>query len=1158
MKKFFSFITILIGFLCIGTSIQGQNYRNIEFEHITQNEGLSQNNVMVIYQDHNGFMWFGTRNGLNRYDGYEFKHYQYNLTDTTTISGNDVRDILKDRDGNLWIATFSGLNKYNSKKDNFTRYTTDSNPYSISSNIVTSLYEDSEGSLWVGTDDGLDRIDRNKKNIIQYVHDPKDSSTLSHEHVTAIEKDNKGNLWIGTYRGLTRYNISKDAFTRYFYDSDNRSTIPHNRISALHKDTNGKIWIGTQGGGMAVYNSKTDDFTRYTHQEDSPNTISHNVILAINEDARGRLWIGTENGGLNIFDVKNNVITVFKENEYDEKSLGNDSIYAIYRDDKNNMWLGTYSGGVNFYDRNAKKFVHYHTQIDDDSSLNDNNIQEIDMDSEGNIWMATDGGGINKLDPATNNFTSYTHVPGQNSIAGNYVLSILVDQHDNVWAGTWGDGVSVLNTSEQTFTHYKHQPEDPNSLSLNNISDIYEDRRGDIWISTLGEGLNYLEGGDADSLIHYKSNSDNLNDPATISDDYPSLTYEDRRGNIWIGFSAVGLYLFMREEERFHHFYQQEGDSTSIRGKNIFDVLHDTKGRLWIGTDSGLNQFHYSDSTFSTFTTADGLPSNMIKSILEDIKGNLWLGTNEGLSKFNPKDSTFSNFSPDDGLQGNEFNSRSAVKSSNGRMYFGGLNGLNEFHPDSIRKNNIVPPVVITNFQVFNQDVPIGGDSPLQNQITEADNITLSHKQSVFSFKFAALNYSTPDKNEYAYKMEGFDEDWNYIGNQRNATYTNLDPGDYTFRVKAANNDGVWNEEGASVEVTITPPFWRTYAFYVFIGTFGVILFLGFYQWKVLSVRSRNEQLEEKVAERTAELHEKNSDLEEALTELKETRSQLVEKARKAGMADIATGVLHNVGNILNSVNTSASVIEETAQKSELHNLYQANDLLKKNINQVEDFILNSSKGKKLLSYYLKLEDPLKKEQKKVLEQSKRLNKKINLIKEVIAAQQSYASASMEADQMSLEEMIDDALSLQSGSIERHDLTIEKELNAIDAIKAHRTQLIHILVNLFKNAKEAVADNDFDDKVITIKTWQDEDNVYLTIADNGYGIKEKNIDKIFTQGFTTKKDGHGFGLHSCANYMQSMGGDIRVESDGKGAAFTLVFPRIPNDTEGTDEGGAAP
>lgn len=563
---------------------------------------------------------------------------------------------------------------------------------------------------------------------------------------------------------------------------------------------------------------------------------------------------------------------------------------------------------------------------------------------------------------------------------------------------------------------------------------------------------------------------------------------EDSNNNMWVA-TLEGLNLLQAddiEEGIFQRFRHVPEDSSTIAGNSIRQIYEDSNHNIWIATDGGLSRYVEESKSFENYYQEDGLPVNEIRSIIEDDHGILWIGTIKGLSRFDPEDNSFTNFDKSDGLQSNEFSRYAVHKTQSGELLFGGLSGFNLFHPDGIVNNPHIPPVYLTDFKLFSRSVDIRDpESPLEEHISVTDTLILSHNQDVFTFDFIALNYTRPEYNQYAYMVEGFEEDWNYVGTQRNATYTNLDPGEYTFRVKASNNDGGWNETGASLTLIITPPFWQTTWFYLLSALLIIGGVFSVYQYRVRSIRERNRQLEQQVAERTEELRIKNKDLEETLEELEATKDELVEKAHKAGMADIATGVLHNVGNVLTSVNTSASLIEDMVRQSKLKGLIQANNMLREQISRIEEFIANDPKGKNLMEYYLKLEGPLKSEQEKMLQQSQRLISKIELINEIIAAQQSYAGTGMNAESVSMTEVVENALSLQAGSIERHGLHIEKDFKDTEEIIAQRTKLIHVLVNILKNAKEAMDGMDPNDKVIYIKTWQDDHRVYLSIRDTG-------------------------------------------------------------------------
>lgn len=633
---------------------------------------------------------------------------------------------------------------------------------------------------------------------------------------------------------------------------------------------------------------------------------------------------------------------------------------------------------------------------------------------------------------------------------------------------------------------------------------------------------------------------------------FVTYLFEDSAHNIWVA-TLEGLVKIpagdISAESAIHFLFDPDIDK-SIRSNSINHITEDHTGTIWIGTTAGLSKYTPENGGFVTYDERDGLPSNDVRSIVEDDNGELWIGTNNGLARYDPVQEVFKNYFSRDGLQGNEFSRYAAKKLASGELIFGGMHGFNLFHPDRVLDNPHIPPVYLTDFRLLNRPVEIRTeDSPLKKHISMTESMVLKHDQNIITFEFTALNYTHTANNQYAYMMEGFDSDWNYVGNQRNATYTNLDPGEYVFRVKASNNDGAWNEEGVALFLTITPPFWQTGWFYLFMILLLTGTVFSVYRYRVRSIKARNIDLNKQVAERTEELKVKNRALKSTLKELEETKDQLVEQAHKAGMADIASGVLHNIGNILNSINTSASLIEETANQSKVVGFVKANTLLKDHMDQIGEFMTNDPRGIGLMNYYLKLEKPLTDERTQILDQTERLIEKIQLVNDVIAAQQNYAGIGFMNEKVMLSEMAENALALQSGSIERHGLNIKTDYPATDTVTVSRIKLIHVLINIFKNAKEAMSENDLNQKDIEIKSWQDDENIYLSISDNGIGVHSDNLNKIFTHGFTTKKSGHGFGLHSSANYVKEMGGKIKVSSDGpgKGATFTLSFPKVKSE-----------
>ncbi|MDI6400891.1 triple tyrosine motif-containing protein, partial [Balneolaceae bacterium ANBcel3] len=567
--------------------------------------------------------------------------------------------------------------------------------------------------------------------------------------------------------------------------------------------------------------------------------------------------------------------------------------------------------------------------------------------------------------------------------------------------------------------------------------------------------------------------------------------------------------------------------------------------RLWVGTrGGGLHLYDYEMDTFEHWTTHDGLPSQDIYNIQEDSFGRIWMSTDYGISRFDYENQIFTNFGVQHGLQSEEFLSQSGFQDSEGYIYFGGINGFNRFHPEKMYVDETVPPVVFSDFKLYNESVPIKKGSVLEKHVNRTDEIVLPYDRYILTFNYVALNYNPRHPGNYAYMLEGFDTDWHNVGESRSATYTNLPSGEYLFRVKAANIAGIWGDD-VTLRLVIVPPFWQTPWFITLSVLFITGLVFSLYRYRVRTIRALNKKLEEKVALRTRELYESNRELRDALDEVKSMRNEMVDKAHKAGMADLATGVLHNLGNILTSVTTSANMIESTVQSSKHKSLKRANQLLRENMENIETFIKDDPRGKVLLEYYLELEKPLDMEAEKLLEHVKRMIEKVKLITDVVAAQQRFARAGEVTELLSLEKIVEDSLKIQEDTIEKRSVKVVKEFGNVEKVMAGRSKLIHVLINLVKNAYEAMAHMPSDKKIITMRTWQDTDKVYLSIGDSGEGLSKEELVKVFSHGFTTKEDGHGFGLHSSSNYMKEMGGEMKVESDGKGegATFILIFPR---------------
>lgn len=829
---------------------------NIKFRNLSTEHGLSQSNVICIIQDSNGFMWFGTRYGLNKYDGYNFSIYKKNQH-VNSISNNTIMGLLEGSDGNLWIATWGGgINKFDPKKEKFTHYKALPNQSNgLSDNFVNVIYEDKKGNLWIGTNSGgLNLFDREQNTFKTFVHDKNNPKSIGSNSIYAIYEDSRNNLWIGTETGgLNLFNPETQEFQRFQHDPNNNKSISHNFARKIIEDKKGNIWIGTYGGGVNLLNSESKEFRHFKKDKNNSNSLSHNFIFSLEEDVEGNIWIGTENGGLSIFEPKEEYFQNYFHSNTDKMSLSSNSVYSIYKDNKGNIWIGTFSGGIDLYSIDSKKFNHFKNNSSQ-NSLSDNNVLCIIGDSEENIWIGTDGGGLNHYDPIKKKFTHFIHdEKNKKSIGGNYVLGIHEDSEKNIWVGTWGGGVTVFNKNKNVYQHFRHDPTDPTSLGSNNGWVIFEDKDKDIWIGTFYGGLN-LYNKKTKSFSKYTFNP---NDDSTISSNNIYTIFQDSKDNLWIGTDGGGLNLFNKKTGKFLRYTHKE-DENSLSNNSVSCIFEDADGILWISTDAGLNKFDPVSNSFIVYKEDDGLPNDMVFGILEDNNKNLWLSTNRGLSKFDPKTLQFKNYLIADGLQHNEFKRQAFFKAKSGLMYFGGINGFNEFHPESVIEKSFNPPIVFTGFQLFNKNVPIADefieDTPLTNHINFTNEIVLSHKQSVLSIEFAILNYTVEEKKKYAYILEGFDKEWNEVGTKRTTSYTNLEPGKYVFKVKGLNNEGEWSDNMAILNMTIIPPFWKTWWFRIIVITIILGSFFTLYHTRINIIKRQKVALEKQVQERTAEV----------------------------------------------------------------------------------------------------------------------------------------------------------------------------------------------------------------------------------------------------------------------------------------------------------------
>jgi methyl-accepting chemotaxis protein/ligand-binding sensor domain-containing protein len=871
-------LAILLFLLFWSAQSAGQT-DTFRFSHLKQENGLSVANVNSVAKDGLGFMWFGTEDGLNRYDGYRFKIFVNDPADTLSLNDSFIETLFTDRANRLWIGTRNGLCRYVPEADHFKRYPSAVNdPNHPNNRDIKALAEDSRGRLWIVGDMGVDCMDVEKETFRHYLPDPKNPSGLSSNTAYDVAPDAKGLLWIATEAGLNRMDPASGKCEVFTARPGRPNSLAASYVRCLLPDDQGNLWVGTYGAGLDFFDVKNRRFTHFRNVPGNPRSLSNNQVNDIAFHRDGNLWVATTEG-LNFVKI-------------DRKNIGNSSIVQILEDandpasisgshiqdilvDSSRVWFATRFGGVNVYDEYGSKFLKYSIVAGNGKGLSHANVSCFAEDLQGRTYVGTDGGGINIFDRKTGRFEYLKQRLGDpNSLSSDKVLALAYEAPSTLWVGMWGGGVNRVDLRTRRVTRYRSVPSDPRSLSSENVFSLFLDRGGRLWVGTWNGGLNRYDR-TADRFIRYPIQ---VSDGTGTSGQTIVNMTEDDRGGIWLATEEQGVNRYDPEKRIFTYFRHDEKDPTTLSGNYTIGVMQDRKGRIWITSTTGLNCLLPKTGKCVSFHKADGLPSETLHGILEDDQGNLWISSIQGLSKVTVQETRgritiqCSNFTPKDGLQAEQFGRWAYMEGRDGAMFFGGLSGFNLLHPRDIRRNPIPPKVVINDFQLSLKPVSFRDPgSPLHKPIELTDALTLSYRESMLTFGFVALGYTQPENNQYAYKLEKFDAQWHYVGADRRATYTNLNPGTYTFRVKASNNDGMWNEQGASLKLVITPPFWRRPIFLVFLGLAILGAANAAFRWRIRRLEAHRRTLEAEITRRTSEIESKTAEIAKSNERLSET-----------------------------------------------------------------------------------------------------------------------------------------------------------------------------------------------------------------------------------------------------------------------------------------------
>lgn len=860
----FKWLVIVLVAVFIPVHLQAQT---IYFNHLTTDNGLSNNNVFNIIQDSFGFLWFATDDGLNRYDGYDFKIFRNDPENQNSISDNSIWVLTLDKKGNIWIGTKNGwLNRFDPISETFTRWKIKTDD--VKENAITCVYEDSEEKIWIGTyRKGLYRLDPESGNLDHWYSKPEDNTSISNNYISSILEDNLGNYWISTYFGINKFNPQKsfETFKHFFKVDGEANSLSDNIVWHLTQSESeaNVIWIGT-ANGLTKFRTDTETFSQLTIPNPEGLQFGNSagkVIEEMSNEKEKILWIDSY-AGLIRLNVNNGFAARFVKNKNDPNSITSSQIHKIFKDRSGVLWMAT-DKGLSYFSLNSNKFNYLFSEkfnLVNPSELNNKNIKAISITPENTTWFGTDEGLFYE-----SNSNGKTIIKNLKQSEKLNVWSLTSDASGNLWIGTYGSGLFKLNLKIGILENVKMFSEQIRTQSVKYNKVVYSDKDNKIWIGYWGFGLVCLD----PSTGTHRSWLNEPDDPYSLSYEDVWSIHQDKTGRMWIGTDGGGLNLFVDEDGgKFYRWMTDESEGLSSNSVySICESYHlkdfeEDAVVLWLGTNNGLNKFFIKNSLekkdfpsrpnveISHFSVDEGLSDKSIRSVVEDDNGNLWIGTSSGISFFDTQRDKVINFGKADGIVGTDINLSSVAKNKYGLIFMGSTEGLNYFYPSDIKLSSFAPPILITDFQIFNKSVMIGDDSPLKNSILSTSEIILPHTQNVFSFEFAALDYSSPQSIQYAYMMEGFDNDWVNIGSRRFVTYTNLNPGEYTFKVKSTNSDGVWNEIDKELKVVIMPPWWQTLWA---IGLYVLIFMLGV--WGIIKFQTYRTRLQQELKMQEFEAH---------------------------------------------------------------------------------------------------------------------------------------------------------------------------------------------------------------------------------------------------------------------------------------------------------------
>lgn len=1124
----FRYLKIAIFGTFLSVSALGSTFpKSIEFERISRKEGLPDNSVTSIIQDRYGMLWFGTYNGLSRYDGYNFKTFVHSSSDTTTITESFVRALTLTKEGNILVAHDKfGFEEVNVQTEKITRVKYN-NPLGSENNFhIMSILDDKKGNIWLGTSHGLSKYNSSTKKFKHYSIDFLSLNTLKVGFVSSIlDLDEDYFLLYLSGYNIVKFNkhTAECSFLFSFKEPDETEMLI-NKGGTLLKDKKGYLWMGTEFKGLYRIEMTSGKSVVYNVEQGA---LSSNVILDIKQDSQGRLWVASDGGGLMEYDYISDSFHAHKYDGLNNSSISSNAVYYIYEDRSKNIWLGNYATGLNVIMHNKRKFEAFTNQGIEGYKLSYKSVLSFEDAGDGNVWVGTDGGGVNLFNPKTKTFRAYTK---ENSgICSNIVKSLMKDHEGNLWIGTYASGLcktSLLPDGSMSLMPFTSS--DGSKIRHLNVWDLKEDRDHTVWIGLLEVGLDgYLPV--ENKFVSYPYSASQLN--GLSSGNIRELLL-DNKDNLWLGTETGGICLFDRRTKQFASFVNVKNDPESLPGNDVMAMMQDSDGAIWVGTkQGGLSVLvDAKRKKFKTYNTADGLSGNTVFGILEDDHRNLWISTDNGICLFDRKKGIFKKFDLEDGLQSLEYNMGACYKDKEGFLYFGGPDGFNRFHPDKIQLNRSIPEVYISQIKLFNKcieaNVSYHDKVYFKKPAFLLDTLELDYEDHSLTLEFVCTNYISRSHNQFAYRLSGFHTSWDTVdASKRYATYTNLQPGKYIFQVRASNNDGIWNVKGKKLVIIVHPPWWMAWWFKIGSVIAVVFALLMLYYGRISQIKKRNTVLSKLVKYRTRELEyannalkERNEEIMQINSHVMEQQNEIIKQKEDLEVSNIALNesnatkdkffsiVAHDLRNPVSALNALTEMLQSN------YNL-----LGEKDRSQIVGHIQSSSRSLKYL---------------------------VNNLLDWALIQTRHLKVSPSG--VNLDKSVEECFKVLKLQAADKEIVLENKTHPEHTVLADPNMLQTVLRNLVSNGIKFSLKKG---RVLVQSEQIEEGKIVITVCDTGVGMTEERMNQLFSKekiastSGTSNEKGTGLGLVIVQEFIEVNHGYLEVKSVlNQGTRFAITLP----------------